>query len=327
MRSRWVGSVDRLTAGRRPGPRRRARRRSRSAGRARRAAPGPPRACAPSPAGSTPPTCCPTASMSSDDRDVSGSLSCLTISSMIRMFAWCGMNAASRPAVDAGGVQGLLRDRRHLPDGPPEHALALLVSAGHPARLVVAVLDPRGLLTIACHWEPSEPQMVGPMPGVSDRADDDRAGAVAEDERGRAVVQVDEVGHLLGADDQHVAARCRRGPCRRPGRCRSRSRRTRRRCRSAAAGVAPIRWASSAAEDGVWYGCVTVATRTASMSAPRQPGALQRDQARPARPCRSRTRRRPAQRRLTMPGPLPDPLVGGVDRLDELVVVTTRSGR
>src|SRR5437763_1366405 len=36
---------------------------------------------------------------------------------------------------------------------------------------------------------------------------------------------------------------------------------------SAAAGVEPSRCASSEAEDGVWYGCVTVATRIASTSA------------------------------------------------------------
>ena len=43
------------------------------------------------------------------------------------------------------------------------------------------------------------------MPGVVARADDGRAGAVGEDERGAAVADVGEVGEPLDADHQHVA--------------------------------------------------------------------------------------------------------------------------
>ena len=57
---------------------------------------------------------------------------------------------------------------------------------------------------MASSCEPSAPQTVGPMPGFVGRSDDHGAGAVAEDERRRAVLRVGEVGELLHADDQDV---------------------------------------------------------------------------------------------------------------------------
>jgi hypothetical protein len=52
------------------------------------------------------------------------------------------------------------------------------------------------------HWEPSDPQTVGPMPGESEGPTTAAPGAVGEDERRAAVGRVGEVGELLDADDQ-----------------------------------------------------------------------------------------------------------------------------
>ena len=64
----------------------------------------------------------------------------------------------------------------------------------------------------ASHFEPSEPQTVGRDAGDVARADDGGAGAVAQQERDRAVVGSHVLRQLLGADDEHVvrgAARMR----------------------------------------------------------------------------------------------------------------------
>jgi hypothetical protein len=113
---------------------------------------------------------------------------------------------------------------------------------------------------ITSHWDPSEPHTVGPIAGRLAGPDHDRTGAVAEEERGGAVEGVGEVGQLLHPDDEHVPG----GPAAHhvgreldavaePG---ARGGDVQR-----AAGVAPSRCASSDADDGVWYGWVTVATR------------------------------------------------------------------
>ena len=88
---------------------------------------------------------------------------------------------------------------------------------------------------------------------------------------------------------------------------------------NAAAGVAPIRSASDAAADGVWYGCVTVATMTAPIWEPVTPAALS---ASPAAAADMSTTVSSGAAKSTRDdaGALTDPLVGGVDVLADLVV-------
>ena len=93
---------------------------------------------------------------------------------------------------------------RHLPDGPAEHGLP-----GHrDVRPVGRCRRGRRSSSRAggstSHCAPSEPQTVGPMPGVSDGP---ITTAPAPSPKMKAVprsLEVGEVGQLLDADDQHV---------------------------------------------------------------------------------------------------------------------------
>ena len=86
-------------------------------------------------------------------------------------------------------VERLLGDLGHLEDGPAEDRLALMHDGGilRAGSSWPSDVAPVLALPDRSDWSPSEPQTVGPMPGVVGRADDDGAGAVAEDE-GRAAV-------------------------------------------------------------------------------------------------------------------------------------------
>ena len=75
------------------------------------------------------------------------------------------------------------------------------------------------------------------MPGSSDGSDHGRARAVGEDERRAAVVEVGDVGEPLDADHQHVLGAAAADHVGGRARRRGRSRRRRRRCRTPAAGV------------------------------------------------------------------------------------------
>ena len=183
----------------------------------------------------------PVSRMSRATGTCAGSLSVLIIASVMRMLAWWGMNASRSSASTPAASSACWRDRRHLPHGPAEDLLALHASACGKSTLVVADVDPGRALgdgvvlrAVGAPDRRADGRLVG-------RADHDRAGAVAEDERRRPVVGVGEVRELLAADDQRRTRRCRRAPCRWPARRRSRSRRRRRRCRCAAASVAPSR--------------------------------------------------------------------------------------
>ena len=70
---------------------------------------------------------------------------------------------------------------------------------------------------IVFHCAPSEPQIVGPMPGVSDGPTTAAPAPSPKMNAEPRSVAVGEVGELLDADDEDVLGRCRRGPCRWPG--------------------------------------------------------------------------------------------------------------
>ena len=105
---------------------------------------------------------------------------------------------------------------------------------------------------IRSNCSPSEPQTTGPMPGVVARADDRGAGAVGEDERGAAVVEVGDVGEPLDADHQHVlgaaaadhVGRPSARPWQKPAQAAEMS--------NAAAWSVPSSWAIAVAMAGVW---------------------------------------------------------------------------
>src|SRR6476469_8637969 len=102
-----------------------------------------------------------------------GSLSCLTIASMMRMFAWCGMKAsrssALMPALSmacwATGAMPQTAQRKTVWPAMP--------IAGHTFLSACADCHDSRTSVQACFWlmasrcVPSEPQTVGPMPGVS----------------------------------------------------------------------------------------------------------------------------------------------------------------
>ncbi len=102
------------------------------------------------------------------DRDASGSASCLAMASMIRMLAWCGMNASrwSTPSPAASSAFWATGDIS--PDRPPEDGTGLPSAARATRRARASRYSiHEDLLTIASHWAPSEPQTVGPIAGVS----------------------------------------------------------------------------------------------------------------------------------------------------------------
>src|SRR6476661_5883758 len=102
-----------------------------------------------------------------------GSLSCLTIASMMRMFAWCGMKAsrssALMPALSmACWATGAMPQTAHRKTVWPAMPIA-----GHTFLSACADCHDSRTSVQACFWlmasrcVPSEPQTVGPMPGVS----------------------------------------------------------------------------------------------------------------------------------------------------------------
>ena len=152
-----------------------------------------PRAAGASRAGWMPPTCCRSSRCRGAITTDSGSFSCLANSSMMRMFAWWGMKAARSDASTPGGLQRLLGDLGHLPDGPAEDRLALLAERRPRRPRRRGTRSSVAFMPTASAFEPSEPQTVRSDAGRVARADDDRAGAVAEQERDAAVGRVDDV--------------------------------------------------------------------------------------------------------------------------------------
>jgi hypothetical protein len=91
----------------------------------------------------------------------------LIIWSMIRMFAWWGTNASMSSAVTPAASRafcatGAICQTAHLKTDWPSWR-----SVGQPAPSS-RVASHECVCRMAWAWLPSEPQMVGPMPGVSD---------------------------------------------------------------------------------------------------------------------------------------------------------------
>ena len=163
-------------------------------------------------------------------------------------------------------------DGRHLPDRPAEDRLALLAQRRPAAPPVVAD-------SIHECWSadelpgcaPSEPHTVGPMPGGRTgrrrpRPRRRRGGTRAERSAGSMKSEIfsTPMTSTLRALPPRIMCVGQRRP-------RSRSRRTRPRCRTPPPGSSRAGRRRSAAADGVWNGYVIVARMTASMSAPSRP--------------------------------------------------------
>ena len=111
---------------------------------------------------------------------------------------------------DAGAVEGLLADLRHREaDAQRKTGLPCMTRWGMtplPGTAGVPTTSRQSsFCRIRSYCSPSEPQTTGPMPAVSLGPDHGGAGAVGEDERGAAVVEVGDVAEPLDADHQHVA--------------------------------------------------------------------------------------------------------------------------
>ena len=146
----------------------------------------------------------PVSAMSRATGTCSGSFSCLIIASMIRMLAWWGMKASRSSAVTpaassacwaTGAISQTAQRKTVWPCIVDRRELARRWSRTSTQR--VALGDGVALRAVGAPDGRADAGHVG-------RADHDRAGAVAEDEGGRAVVGVGEVGELLDADDQDV---------------------------------------------------------------------------------------------------------------------------
>ena len=100
-------------------------------------------------------------------------------------------------------VERLLGHWCHAPHRPPEDALALHED-GRPAQVLVVDVDPAVPLGDDVPLGTVRAPDGRPDPGGVGRSDDGGAGAVGEDEGGAPVVLVGEVGEPLDADDQDV---------------------------------------------------------------------------------------------------------------------------
>ena len=106
---------------------------------------------------------------------------------MMRTLAWCGMNASSWSAVTPAASSACWATGAMLQTAQRKTVWPCMPMCGQPRPCSWTSIQ-LSVCEIASHFSPSEPQIVGPMPGVSERLIDGRAGAVAEDERGAAVV-------------------------------------------------------------------------------------------------------------------------------------------
>ena len=126
------------------------------------------------------------------------------MASVIRMLAWCGTKTSRSSTVMpvrsrvAWAILAISKAAQR------KTALPCMTRCGIRGSSEATTSRQSSRCRIRSNCSPSEPQTTGPMPGSSLGSDDDRAGAVGEDERGAAVGRVGDVGEPLDADDQHV---------------------------------------------------------------------------------------------------------------------------
>ena len=242
------------------------------------------------------------------------------IASMIRMLAWWGTKHVEVVDGDAGAVERLLADLGHRERRPAEDRVALHRQVRHaPGASEATTSRQSSVCRIRSNCSPSEPHTTGPMPGVSLGP---TTAAPAPSAKMNAVprsLEVGEVGEPLDADHQRRSRRCRRGrsrtaiatPWQKPAQAAEMS--------NAAAWSVPSSWAIAVAMAGVWSMWLTVATMTQSICRGVDAGALERLAGGGDRhQLHGLLGRGPAA--LLDAGALLDPLVAGVDRLDDLGV-------
>ena len=119
--------------------------------------------------------------------------------SMMRALAWCGTNAAMSSGATPARSQACSAS-----------GASAVVAQRNTAWPSCWMYGRQPSIRTASLFSGTEPQTTGPMPArlaVGGGGDHRGAGAVAEDDAGRAVGPVGEVGQLLGADDDRVARR------------------------------------------------------------------------------------------------------------------------
>ena len=150
----------------------------------------------------------PVVSMSRAMATVSGSFSCLANSSMMRMLAWWGMKAARSSAVTPAASRAcsatlaISQTAQRKTVWPSWRSVGQRL-VGLRRSPVLGAKSRSRFMPTASAFEPSEPQTVGPMPGSS------LGPMTTAPRRRRAGTRwcgrwVDDVGELLGADDEHV---------------------------------------------------------------------------------------------------------------------------
>ena len=254
----------------------------------------------------------------------SGSFIARAIASVMRMLAWCGTKTSRSSTVTPARSSACWPIFAISNDAQRNTALPCITRCGISGFSLASTSRQSSRCRIRSNCSPSEPQTTGPMPGVVAGSDDDGAGAVGEDERGAAVGAVGDVGEPLDADHQDVAgaaaadhvggqrdavaeAGAGGGDVERGGRS------------------VPSSWAIAVATAGVWNMWVTVATIDAVDLPGVDAGPLERrTRGGDRHHLHGLLRRREAA--LLDAGALLDPLVAGVDRVDDLGVRDHRDG-
>ena len=137
----------------------------------------------------------------------------LAVHSTLKETFSCATPSASATAADDPRV-GLVRDevvdlldadavtREHLLRrlGHPVHGVAVDLLAGHPQQRPLAL----GVQGVGERVVVAEDERADPAPAGRPRADQHRAGAVAEEHRGRAILVVGDPRERLGAADEDL---------------------------------------------------------------------------------------------------------------------------
>ena len=135
-----------------------------------------------------------------------GSPSLRAVASRMRALAWCGTTQSTSAGAKPGRVEHFAQHVGEVDDRVAEHLAALHAQLADRAGGRGPAVDVEHSL-----WRPSAWSRVASMPGVSPSSADEhqRAGAVAEQDAGGAVLPVEDAAEGLGADHQRALAPCR----------------------------------------------------------------------------------------------------------------------
>ena len=120
------------------------------------------------------------------------------------MLAWCGTNTSMSARVSPASLMASAAIGASAVTAQRNTSCPAIRSVGAGVDGSSRTAAHEYGWAIAAALDPSDPHRTGPDAGLRGRTDDDRAGAVPEQERRAAVGRVDDVGHPLDPDHHDV---------------------------------------------------------------------------------------------------------------------------